>query len=123
MNRLLALGIALLICAPAMAQSTQKNITIVGDVIDLVSYVTGGTKPTTPEGKEIFEQYIKAGSPVGIVSKSNGKVYLATMKESGKKAADVLIPFVGMKIAATGDLYIRGNARVFVITSVGKSVK
>lgn len=123
MKRLFAAAIVLLMLAPATVLCQKKNVTVIGEVVDVISYVTKGVKPTTPDLKEVFDERVKAGSPVGILEASTGKLYLVMMKESNKKAADVLVPFAGMRIAANGDVYTRGSTRLLIITSVGKSIK
>jgi hypothetical protein len=116
------LGLCLLVTFAAHAQQ-KKNATVVGEVVDIVSYITSGTKPTSPEGKEILDASARGGNPLGILEAGTGKLYVVTMKQPNTSATSALLPFVGIKVAASGDVYQKGECSVLVMTVVGKSIK
>ncbi|MFN0159474.1 MAG: hypothetical protein ACKVRP_15540 [Bacteroidota bacterium] len=103
--------------------SVEKNATIVGEVIDVVSYATSGVQGNSPTGKEIIETGARGGNPLGVLEKGTGEVYIVTMKQANTPANTALLPFVGMNIAVKGDIYRKGGQQLLVMTTVGKSIK
>jgi outer membrane biosynthesis protein TonB len=108
--------------APTAKPAIEKGVTIVGEVIDLVSYATSGILGSTPAGKEIITASAQGGNPLGILEKSTGEVYIVTMRQANTSANAALLPFVGMPIAAKGDVYRKGGQRLLVMNTVGKSI-
>ena len=100
-----------------------KNVTIIGEVIDVVSYMTSGTKADSPEGVEILRASAAGGNPLGILEAESGKVYLVTMKQANTSAKETLLQYVGQRIAAKGDVYKKGGSSILVMTVIGKSIK
>jgi len=100
-----------------------KNATIIGEVIDLVSYMTSGAKADSPEGLEILKASAAGGNPLGILEAKTGKIYLVTMKQASTSAKETLLQYVGMRVAAKGDVYKKGGSSVLVMTVIGKSIK
>lgn len=107
---------------PAAKPAMEKGVTVVGEVIDLVSYATSGTLGSTPAGKEIITASAQGGNPLGILEKSTGEVYIVTMKQANTPANAALLPFVGLQITAKGDVYRKGGQRLLVMNTVGKSI-
>ncbi|MGA9115796.1 MAG: hypothetical protein WB626_03380 [Bacteroidota bacterium] len=107
----------------APAAVSEKDVTITGEVIDLVSYAASGTRGDTPQGKEIITNNARGGNPLGILQRGTGAVYLAALKQTTAPVSETLIPFVGMQIAAKGDLYRKGGQRLLVIHTIGKSIR
>ncbi len=101
----------------------QKKATVIGEVIDIVSYMASGTKANTPSGKEIVESSAKGGNPLGILEAKTGKVYIVTMKQPNTSANAALLPFVGMRVAAVGQVYRKGGCQLLIMSVVGKSIK
>lgn len=117
--------LAAIICSLAgnYTFSQGKNVTVIGEVIDIVSYMTSGTRADSPQGKEILEASAKGGNPLGILEAKTGKVYVVTMKQANTSATETLLQYVGMKIAAKGDVYKKGSCLVLVMQVIGKSIK
>lgn len=107
---------------PVAKPAIEKGVTIMGEVIDLVSYATSGTLGSTPNGKEIITANAKGGNPLGILEKGTGEVYIVTMKQANTPANTTLLPFVGLQITAKGDVYRKGGQRLLVMTTIGKSI-
>ena len=123
MKRILVLaGICILLLA-STCYSQKKGTTIIGEVVDIVSYITSGAKANTPEGKEILTASAKGGNPLGILEAKTGKLYIVTMKQANTGANQALLPFVGLRVAANGDVYKRGSSQLLVMTVIGKSIK
>ena len=108
---------------PVSKPAVEKNATIMGEVVDIVSYSTSGVLGSTASGKEIIMGSAKGGNPLGILEKSSGEVYIVTMKQANTPANPTLLPFVGMQIAAKGDIYRKGGQRLLVMNTVGKSMQ
>jgi len=100
-----------------------KNATIIGEVIDVVSYMTSGAKADSPEGLEILKASANGGNPLGILEAKTGKIYLVTMKQANTSAKETLLQYVGQKVAAKGNVYKKGGSSVLVMTVIGKSIR
>ncbi len=107
----------------AVGQSTKKQTTIYGEVVDIVSYVTNGMKPDNPDRKALAEASAKAGNPLGILERNTGKIYVVVLDQQGVSAAPKLVPFFGLKIFAVGRTFKKGGVQLFVLSDIGKSVK
>ncbi len=100
-----------------------RNATIIGEVIDVVSYMTSGAKADSPEGLEILKASANGGNPLGILEAKTGKIYLVTMKQANTSAKETLLQYVGQKVAAKGNVYKKGGSSVLVMTVIGKSIR
>ena len=108
---------------PKAKPAVERNVTIAGDVVDIVSYATTGVMANSPAGKEIIEAGSKGGNPLGIRDRRTGDVYIVTMKKANTSANATLLPFVGVPVTAKGDVYRKGDQRLLVMSVVGKSAK
>jgi len=98
-------------------------VTVIGEVVDLVSYATSGVTAKTSEGKEIMMASIQGGNPLGILERGSGDVYVVTMKQASTSANATLQQYIGMDIAAKGDVYRKGGQQLLVLSVIGKSIK
>jgi hypothetical protein len=112
-----------LLVAVSMADAQKKETTIIGEVVDIVSYITKGMKPNTPDGKEILDASVKGGNPLGLLETKTGKLYVVTMKQANTSATATLLPFTGIKVAASGKVYKRGSCQLLIMSVIGKSIK
>ena len=113
--------IILLIAGTVEVTKAQSAETIiVGDVIDIVSYMTSGVKPDSPAGLEVIRASAKGGNPLGLLEESTGRVYVVTLKQASMGANQALLPWIGTKAAAKGRVYTKGSTRVLVLTTIGK---
>lgn len=119
---LVLIGVCVIL-STSMCYSQKKSTTVIGEVVDVVSYMTSGTKANTPEGKEILNSSVKGGNPLGILEAKTGKLYLVTMKQANTGANQALLPYVGMRVAASGEVFKRGSCQLLVMTVIGKSIK
>jgi hypothetical protein len=108
--------------APKKKPAVEKNITIVGEVIDIVTYATSGVRGNTADGREIITMSAGGGNPMGILERGTGQVYVVTMKQPNTPANETLLKYLGMTVAASGDVYRRGDQQLLVMTVIGKSV-
>lgn len=105
------------------ALGQQENVTVVGQVVDVVGYMTAGTKSDTPQGKEATLASANGGNPLGLLDEKTGKVYIVAMKQANTGAKETLLPWIGMKIQAKGDVYKRGGIEVLVLGVIGKAAQ
>lgn len=115
--------VTMLIVWSMVGIAQQKNTTVIGQVVDVVMYLTAGTTANTPQGKEITLASANGGNPLGILDEKSGKVYIVTMKQANTGANETLLPWVGMKIQAKGDVYKRGGFEVLVLNVIGKAAQ
>ena len=113
----------LFILSLSFGQGSKKETTIYGEVIDISSFVTNGMKPDTPDRKALAEASAKGGNPLGILEKGTGKVYVVTMNQANTSSNSTLLPYLGLKIFATGRVYKRAGMQLFLLNDIGKSVK
>jgi len=112
-----------LVMSSMVGLAQQKNVTVIGQVVDVVAYLTSGTTATTPQGKEITLASANGGNPLGILNEKSGKVYIVTMKQANTGSTETLLPWVGMKIQAKGDVYKKGGCEVMVLNVIGKAAQ
>lgn len=100
----------------------KKGI-IVGEVIEIVSYVMKGDHG--PKFAEAGARRSDQGFPLGILEEDSGIVYLAAYKDPApashlQPAAKVLRDLVGTKIVAQGLIYKSKDTRVIRIGAVSE---
>ncbi len=124
MNKiLLALPFLVLCNAGVHTQTTKKEVTLHGEVVDIANYVRFGTKPDDPDRIAIAETSMKTGNPLGILERSTGKIYLVTSSQANTRANEKLRQFFGQRVFAKGVMYHRGGVSLFIMNDIGKSVK
>lgn len=112
-----------LVMSSMLGLAQQKNVTVTGQVVDVVAYLTSGTTANTPQGKEITLASANGGNPLGILDEKSGKVYIVTMKQANTGSTETLLLWVGMKIQAKGDVYKKGGWEVMVLNVIGKAAQ
>ena len=105
------------------AQTAKKPSKIVGEVIDVVTYVTNGMKPNNADRKALAESNAKVGNPLGILEKGTGKIYIIGKGQQGEDMVARLVPYFGLKIFAVGKVFKRGGINLLMLSDIGKSVK
>ena len=114
---------AFLTVTTTFGQSSKNQVTMYGEVIDIVSYVANGMKPDNADRKAVAEASAKAGNPLGILERGTNKVYVVTMNQPNTSAISTLQPYFGLRIFALGKVYKRGGIQLFMLSDIGKSVK
>jgi hypothetical protein len=114
------LFLAFILCVAAGRAWAADDVTIKGEVVDLVSYMVSGTRADSPQGIEIVKASAGGGNPLGILEDGTGKLYVVTLKQANTGANATLSPWIGTKITAKGQLYTKGATRVLILTTVGK---
>lgn len=109
-------------CLTSATAAAADDVTIKGEVVDLVSYMVSGVRADSPQGIEIVKASASAGSPLGILEDGTGRLYVVTMKQANTAANASLSPWIGSRITAKGQLYSKGGTRVLILTTVGKAM-
>lgn len=103
-------------------QKKGKDITVVGEVVDIQCYVSGATGPGKgPEHKECAISCAKGGIPLGILEDDTNALYVAGQTKSAMKGAnEMLLPFVAQKVKVTGRVFEKGGVKLFLINKINK---
>lgn len=102
----------------AQAQ-TKKQVTVIGNVVDLVSFVTTSASQDTAA----IRKSVAAGNPLGIYDTKAKKLYLAGTTEINASANGWLLPYVGMRVFVIGKVYSKAGVNIILINDIGKSIK
>ena len=115
--------IALTVAIYFRAEAAPKRSTIMGEVIDVISYATKGV-----HGEEAIEegQYrAENGFPVGILEPETGVVYIAVYRNPAPAAVvqlanKILIPLMGKPVVAQGRVYKQKGVNVIEIAVISE---
>jgi len=83
------------------ADESGKQVTLVGEVLDLYCYMAHPASGQGPEHAQCAQTCIRKGLPIGFLS--SGKVYLITGKDH-ESAKDLVVDFAGKQSRLTGTL-------------------
>jgi hypothetical protein len=113
-NILIVLGIILTATLGAYAQhshdstGTSKDVTIIGEVIDPVCYLSHGS--TGKEHKKCAEYCVKQGMSLGILEDKTEQVYVSLPADHSNPNA-ILKDYIADKVKVTGTLYTKGGLK------------
>jgi len=118
-----SLGTIVLISVVAsLAVAQQKNkSTIIGEVIGLKCYLAKGEAGRGEGHKKCALACAKKGVPLAILQEKTERIYLAAKARGMSGANEMLMPFVGERVSATGTLEERGGVKMLFIDSIEKS--
>ena len=111
-NTLIVLSITLAVALGVYAQhshnskETNKDVTVIGEVIDPVCYLSHGS--LGKEHQACAEYCVKQGIPLGILEDKTGKIYMslpADHTNPNAKRKD----FIADKVKVTGTVYSKGG--------------
>jgi hypothetical protein len=122
-SRSAVLGICALFVATAFGQVSKKESTIIGEVVDIKSYVAYGMKADNADRKAADEASMGAGNPLGILEKSTGKIYLVVMAQQSENANQRLKDYLGLRVYAKGIVHKKGGVQLLVLSDIGKTIK
>ncbi len=105
-----------------LASDTQESTaigtrTVEGLVRDIACPMQNKKSTATSYNKDCVAMCLKSGSPLGILT-NDGTLYVpvtASMPDTGQ---DVLKPFVGQRVKATGKVYVRNGSHAIEITGI-----
>jgi hypothetical protein len=121
MKILWSVGLSVLVLLSAIGQQKKsKEITILGEVVDIQCYVSGATGPGKgPYHKECAISCAKGGMPIGILEDGTDVLYVAGQtKTAMKNANELLLPFVAEKVKVTGRVYEKGGMKLLLVNKV-----
>ncbi len=90
----------------AHPSGTTREMTIVGEVIDPVCYLSHGS--TGKAHRKCAEYCVRQGIPLGILEEKTGRVYLSLPVDHSNPNAK-LKDFIAEKVKVTGTVYSKGG--------------
>jgi hypothetical protein len=100
----------------------QKRATVHGQIVELISYLRDGLKPTSPSKKEVAMGNFKKGGALAIIDNSN-KLYLIVPGSADTSFVKNVTPYLGVKSFVKGPVFTRSGVRLIVLEDIGKSLK
>ena len=113
----------LIVAVTAFGQTTKKESTIIGDVIDVKSFVAYGMKADNPDRKAAAQASVQAGNPLGVLEKGTGKIYLVVGASQSENANLKLMDYLGLRVYVKGVVHRKNAIQLIVMSDVGKSIK
>jgi len=99
------------------ADESGKQVTLVGEVIDLYCYMAHPASGQGPEHAQCAQTCIRKGLPIGFLS--SGKVYLITGKDKDHESAkDLVVDFAGKQSRLTGTLIEHDGVSAIEISKI-----
>jgi len=104
----LAVGVGVYAQHSHESKGSSKDITIIGEVIDPVCYLSHGS--VGKEHKACAEYCTKQGITLGILEEKTGQVYVSLPADHSNPNAK-LQDFIADKVKVTGTLYTKGGLK------------
>ncbi|GEM_PF-4504628 len=101
----------------------QKSVTLVGEIVELKTYMVDKIKPNSPAGIEVTKEGLMVGGTFALVEKKTNKVVILIPSAVNKNLYGVLEPYLGTQVFIKGQQYSSGGIRVLTVDDVGKSLK
>ena len=105
----------------AQTKNKAPHVTIVGEVVDSRCYLMQGEDGRGEKHQECAVECAKEGVPLAILEDKTNLVYFASKARGMAGANEMLMPFIGEKVSATGKLSERGGARMIFVDSIEKT--
>ena len=103
--------------------TAQKKTTVHGEIVELMSYVKDGVKPTSPSKKEVLMENFKKGGALAIIDNASNKLYVIAPSATDTAFAKNVMPYLGLKSFVKGPVYSRGGVKIIILEDIGKSLK
>lgn len=87
---------------------------VIGEIVDLHCYMS--TRAKGEEHRRCAEECMKAGQPVGLLTRS-GDLYLLIEDKASASSYEELKSCAGEEVAVTGDVRERGGVRSLVVAA------
>jgi hypothetical protein len=101
----------------------RKKVTVHGQLVEVMSYVKDGIKPTSPARKEIMMENVRKGSTLAILERGSAKLYLLSPMPADTAFVQALTGYIGITTFVKGPVYKRGGVNLLVVEDIGKSLK
>ena len=98
-------------------QSQSKEVTLVGEVLDLYCYMKHPADGQGLEHAKCAQNCIRKGLPIGFLS--DGEVYLIIGKDH-ESAKDLVVDFAGKQARLTGTLIVHDGIKAIEIEKIEK---
>ena len=99
--------------------SVPKEVTLVGELVDLVSFISSGAK----QSPEAIRKSAQVGNPIGFFEPTTKRIFVVGLPKINSGANARLLPYVGMRVFLVGKTYTRNGVDVIVMSDIGKSIK
>jgi hypothetical protein len=100
-----------------MQSQSPKEVTMVGEVLDLYCYMKHPANGQGPEHAKCAQNCIRKGLPIGFLS--DGEVYLIIGKNH-ESAKDLVVDFAGKKSRLTGTLIEHDGVKAIELEKIEK---
>ena len=118
LTALICLAVPALILAVDDADSTEVGTASVeGLVRDIACPLQNKKSTSTSYSKDCIATCMKAGSPLGILTKE-GDVYVPVTQSMPDMGQNALKPFVGEQVRATGKVFLRNGTHAIEISEI-----
>src|ERR1700752_3959071 len=115
---LVCLAVPALILAVDDADSPAiGTLSVEGLVRDIACPLQNKKSTSTSYSKECIATCMKAGSPLGILTK-DGDVYVPVTQSMPDMGQNALKPFVGEQVRATGKVFLRNGTHAIEISEI-----
>lgn len=115
---LVCLAVPALILAADDADSTAiGTASVEGLVRDIACPLQNKKSTSTSYSKDCITTCMKAGSPLGILTK-DGDVYVPVTQSMPDMGQNALKPFVGEQVRATGKVFLRNGTHAIEISEI-----
>lgn len=101
----------------------QKSVTVIGELVELKTFVVDKIKPNSPAGIEVTKEAFKKGGSFALVEKKSNKIILLVPSSNNINLLETLEPYLGMLVFIKGLQYSVGGVRVLTVDDIGKSLK
>lgn len=115
---LLVVALVLSVLTVTAQDKKKKDMTLMGEVIDIKCYLNGMMENMGAEHKQCAIDCIKGGLPVGILDAESKNVYTVVPKTGMKAANEELAKYAAQKVKLTGTFMEKGSQKMFFYTKV-----
>lgn len=101
----------------------QKTTTVIGEIVELKTFVVDKIKPTSTAGLEVTKENLKQGGTFALLENKTNKIVILIPSNTNKNLFEALDPYLGMKVFVKGQQYSSGGLRILTVDDIGKSLK
>lgn len=108
---------ALILAADDSDSTAIGTLSVEGLVRDIACPLQNKKSTSTNYSKDCIATCLKAGSPLGILTK-DGDVYVPVTQSMPDMGQNALKPFVGEQVKATGKVFLRNGTHAIEISEI-----
>lgn len=111
--------LAFLLSSSNTPSQTKKESTIIGEIVDVASFLTSQAKQDTAA----IRKSAAVGNALGIYDTKAKKLYLVGRTELNTSANEKLLPYVSVRVFVIGKVYSKAGVSIILINDIGRSIK